>query len=331
MERIIAVIVSHNRHAQLVQAIEAIRQQTLPPTNILVVNNGSSDLTSVWLDKQEDIIQIYQDNKGSAGGYHAGISWAYENKYSWIWCMDDDSYPAADALQQLMAFRSSTTRLLNSAVLNKEDKFSFVWPTAGCENIGQVNTDCIEGEGFPFNGTLLHRDIIEKAGLPKPGLFYWGEEREYFYRIVNQHGISAVTVMASKHYHPPATYSHRSEWDYQTSWKMYFYVRNRLPVLQAKHNNKLVAFYQYAYFVAAFLWSIMKFQQESRFRKALFTFWPAMDAIRGKYTATPGLIIGRLNEKHQQSISALLFSPIKRALLTWLLPVQIDNSSPATS
>ena len=51
MERILALVVSHNRHAQLVNCIEAIRRQTTQPEAILVVNNGSSDYTSVWLDK----------------------------------------------------------------------------------------------------------------------------------------------------------------------------------------------------------------------------------------------------------------------------------------
>ena len=113
MEKIIAVVVSCNRHALLVECIEALRRQTRKPHTILVVNNGSSDYTTVWLDKQEDLVHLYQENQGSAGGYKAGIEWAYKNHYTWIWCMDDDGYPKQDALEKLVQHATGETLLLN--------------------------------------------------------------------------------------------------------------------------------------------------------------------------------------------------------------------------
>lgn len=331
MERIIAIVVSHNRHALLVKAIEAIRNQTLQPHDILVVNNGSSDYTSVWLDKQKDIIQIYQDNKGSAGGYFAGISWAHRKNYSWIWCMDDDSYPDHDALEQLIQFSQNNPHppLLNSAVINKDDYSKFVWETAGKTNVDDVNELYIEGEAFPFNGTLIHCSIIDKAGLPLSQLFYWGEEREYLNRIMYKFKIPAVTVMNSRHYHPPASYTHRNEWNYQTSWKMYFYVRNRYKVLYAKYNNRSVAFIKYLYYIGAFCWSIMIFQKEHKLRKMMFAAWPLMDVMTRNYTATPDSIMQSLKEKHDMKFASLLFLPIKKWILRLFLPVAIRKAEPA--
>ena len=55
----------------------------------------------------------------------------------------------------------------------------------------------------PFNGTLLHRKIVEKVDLPKPGLFIWGDETEYRFRIISKNKIPYCTVSDSIHYHPP--------------------------------------------------------------------------------------------------------------------------------
>ena len=330
MERIIAIIVSHNRHALLVQAIEAIRNQTVPPHDILVVNNGSSDLTSVWLDKQKDIIQITQENKGSAGGYHAGMAWAHKHNYSWLWCMDDDSYPETDALEHLMQYAAYNPEkpLLNSAVINKQDNNCFVWATGGCQIVDQVGELYIQGEAFPFNGTLIHRSIVDQVGLPLSQLFYWGEEREYLNRIIYKHKIPAVTVMNSRHYHPPATYSHRNEWDYQTSWKMYFFVRNRYKVLSSKHNNRFVATAKYFYYLAAFCWSIVIFQKKNKLRKMLFAAWPMMDAFKGNYAATPESIIATLKEKQAMSIPSLLLSPLSSWIIRSFTPVTARQTEP---
>ena len=55
MEKVIAVIVSYNRQALLAECIQALRAQTRKPDAILVVNNGSTDNTAVWLDAQQDV------------------------------------------------------------------------------------------------------------------------------------------------------------------------------------------------------------------------------------------------------------------------------------
>ena len=102
MEKVIAVVVTYNRKALLVECINALRAQSRPLDGILIVNNGSTDGTEEWLQQQTDIQFISQKNTGSSGGFSTGISWAYSNGYSWIWCMDDDGYPKQDALEKIL-------------------------------------------------------------------------------------------------------------------------------------------------------------------------------------------------------------------------------------
>jgi GT2 family glycosyltransferase len=329
MERIIAVVVSYNRHALLAECINAIRYQTKKPDAILVVNNGSVDYTSVWLDQQTDIIQIYQENKGSAGGYNTAISWAYEKGYSMIWCMDDDSCPKYDALENLLLYKGYELELLNCAVINKDNKSTFVSKTKNYSCIEEVKERMIEGVCHPFNGTLIHRSIIEKVGLPQTNFFYWGEEREYFYRIVNKYKIPAKTITHSIVYHPELSHAHKKEWDYQSSWKMYFYIRNRYKVLQSKYRFKIQAFFHYCYFLLAFVKSIVKYQKQHKFRKMIFMLWPIKDAIKNYFEHTPETVINKMATEYNKPITKIVFAPVKKAILSFFVPPYSDGSKAA--
>lgn len=297
MEKAIAVVVSYNRSNLLAACINALRKQTRKPDAILVVNNGSTDNTEAWLQQQQDLFFITQNNSGSGGGFNTGISWAFRHGYSWIWCMDDDGYPKEDALEKLLAHETRDRSLMNCAVLNKEDKRSFVWKTGNYKTIDEVDADLIEGIGHPFNGTLIHRSIIEKVGVPKTDMFLWGDETEYYYRIVKQHRFPVYTVATSIHYHPAAAFTFKKDWDHRTSWKMYYYIRNRLHVQQAKFSNKAIAMVNYCFFLMAFAAVIMVYQKSDRAKKLSFMFWPAADAFANDFSATPGAILYRLSSR----------------------------------
>jgi len=301
MEKAIAVVVSYNRRELLSECIAALRNQTRKLDAILVVNNGSTDNTEEWLQQQPDVFFITQKNVGSSGGFNSGISWAYKHGYSWIWCMDDDGYPKENALEKLLASETHERALINCAVINKEDKKSFVWKTKKYKTIDEVDVDIIPGIGHPFNGTLLHRAIVEKVGVPKTALFLWGDETEYYYRIVKQYKFPVYTVPASIHYHPATAFTFKKDWDYKTSWKMYFYVRNRLHVHNAKFTNKLTALINYSFFLLAFAGVIMVYQKTDRMKKLNFMIWPAADAFSNNFSATPPVILSRLSQPDNET------------------------------
>ncbi|MEO5945094.1 MAG: glycosyltransferase family 2 protein [Ferruginibacter sp.] len=327
MEKAIAVVVSYNRRVLLAECITALKNQTRKLDAIIVVNNGSTDDTEQWLQSQPGLNFITQKNVGSGGGFNAGIAWAYKNGYSWIWCMDDDGYPKADALQNLLKVETPQRSLLNCAVLNKEDKKSFVWNTGNHKTIEDVKVDLIEGIGHPFNGTLLHRSIVEKVGVPKASLFLWGDETEYYYRITKQHNIPVFTVAKSIHYHPAAAFSLKQDWDFKNSWKLYFYVRNRFQIHKAKFSNKAYALVNYLFFIAAFSGMILFFQKTDKAKKLGFLLWPIADAFKNNFTATPSTILVELNERKNKVYNYSLLVPIKNI---WTSIIATGNNSMAS-
>jgi len=304
MEKVIAVVVTYNRQKLLSECISALRSQTRPVDQILVINNGSNDNTENWLQQQNDIEFITQANVGSGGGFNTGIKLAYEKGFDWIWLMDDDGYSKEDALEKLLENDSEELCLRNCAVINKEDKKSFVWKTSNYKSIDEVKDSIIKNFAHPFNGTLLHKKIIEKVGLPKKELFIWGDETEYYYRIINKHKIPFYTKANSIHYHPVSAYSFKNDWNYNNNWKMYYYVRNRFYILKSKYSkNAVLAFTMYIAFLIAFSGIIVTFQKTHKFKKLSFIFWPMKDAFTNNYKVTPSIILQRLSTKNHYHLS----------------------------
>src|SRR4051812_17280504 len=117
---IAAVIVTCNRLPLLQKGVDAVRRQTLKPAAIYVIDNGSTDGTPEWLAGQGDLVVIRQENLGSAGGQYAGVRAAYRGGHDWVWCMDDDTIPADDALREMTlipAFGDAGTGFIASVVL----------------------------------------------------------------------------------------------------------------------------------------------------------------------------------------------------------------------
>jgi rhamnopyranosyl-N-acetylglucosaminyl-diphospho-decaprenol beta-1,3/1,4-galactofuranosyltransferase len=332
MEKVIAVVVSYNRQALLAECVKALQQQTRKPDAILVINNGSTDNTAVWLDGRKDLHHITQSNVGGAGGFSRGIKWAYQNGYSWIWCMDDDGYPKEDALEMLLKNEGHERALLNCAVLDKNDKQSFVWKTGNFKTINEVKQPVINGIGHPFNGTLIHRSIIAKVGVPKAKFFVWGDETEFYYRIIKRYNIPVKTITSSVHYHPATNYSYKNDWQFEQGWKMYYYLRNRFDILKSKYPTLLQAIAGYIFFLGAFSLLTLRYQKTSRLKKINFMIWPVMDALRNRFDATPSTVLYKLREQQSKTVLALWMAPIKSWVAHFLTPqVSAEHSTTATA
>lgn len=298
MDKVIVVIVTYNRRESLSHCITALKNQTRKPDNILVINNGSTDETGDWLKKQKDLDHISQENVGSAGGFYTGIKTAYERGYNWIWLMDDDGFPREDALEKLLCGHTEELMLRNCAVINKDDKKSFVWKTLNYKSLDEVKSPVIQNIAHPFNGTLLHRKIVERVGFPNPKLFLWGDETEYYYRIIRKNAIPFCTITDSIHYHPATSFSFKQDWDYKTGWKMYYYIRNRFHVHRSKFSSVIpLAYMMYIGFLFVFAFITFAFQKTDRIKKLAFILWPAKDALRNNFSVSPVTILQRLKNK----------------------------------
>ncbi len=239
METVTAVIVTYNRLADLKICLDSLRQQTRRPDAMLVVNNGSTDGTTDWLTTQTDLTVINQANLGGAGGFATGIDGAFQSGATWLWCMDDDCIAAPDALEQLLKSPNLGACIKNSMSVSMNDSEELAFfvdrPNRKYRKVtDMISLDLIYGVAAFFNGTLIHRDVVDTIGIPDRKLFIWGDEVEYMTRA-QRLGFPVVTVPKSVFRHPPSFDRNGIPWP--GAWKQYYAVRNQRRVFQNIHGQ----------------------------------------------------------------------------------------------
>lgn len=269
--KIAAVVVTYNRLSLLQECIASLRNQTRKLDEIIIVNNSSTDGTLEWLNQQEDLTVITQENSGSAGGQHTGIKTAYEKGCDWIWCMDDDCRISETALSELVNHLQQNT-VLNCIVLSKSDsnKLAFglydLTDKIFYENYSVAKKkDCIDYASL-FNGTLLPAKLVEKIGLPIQELFIKGDEIEYFHRIKKNKFITK-TIPTSLLFHPTPKikiiktplFNHRFE--FLDSIRRYYRARNFILNYKKYHNFSLKTFIK---FLVLDIYGIIFYQKNFR-------------------------------------------------------------------
>lgn len=233
---IIAVVVTYNRLELLKRNIHCLRQNK-PLTSILVVNNGSTDGTTDWLDAQADIRVIHQANVGGSGGFYTGIQAAYEAGADWIWCMDDDVFPRADCLEHLLVEAHRTgvgmlapRRLQEGRVFTNDfQAYNLTNPFASMYRgklSKQVVNEPVEIVGTAFEGPFIKREVVAKIGLPRKDLFIFCDDTDYCLRIVLA-GYKILYVPAAlmdkEKFFSQDSWSERNR---KKKWKRFYQVRN---------------------------------------------------------------------------------------------------------
>lgn len=106
--RLVALIVTFNRLDKLKKTWAA--SSALNFTDIIIVNNASTDNTAQWLagihDPRLAVISL-NTNIGGAGGFKSGIEYIQQKVAAdWVVMYDDDAYPPGDLFEKFEAIRN---------------------------------------------------------------------------------------------------------------------------------------------------------------------------------------------------------------------------------
>ncbi|WP_404786663.1 glycosyltransferase family 2 protein [Altericista sp. CCNU0014] len=173
------IIPTYNRLWCLSKAIESCRN-TQCQSEIIVVDDGSTDGTWKWLQAQEDVIAIWQPNQGQTWAINRGTLMA---KGQYIRFLDSDDILCDGTIDKQFQTAIATEATL---VYSRVDSMEY--------ESGRI-TECPEpplwddflaiqlGEtyGSHFLGMLFHRDLVEK--VPRRPDFAYREDRMFLLEV----------------------------------------------------------------------------------------------------------------------------------------------------
>lgn len=226
---ICSIIVTYNRKELLSRCLEAVKKQSYKLSSILIIDNASTDNTFEYLTKNGNISdqkiinnklvdvstegdRIYyyrlETNGGGAGGFYTGLKLAHESSdFDAYWLMDDDGYPSDDCLEKQLPYLTNYDYVMPVSIdIDNHAKLS--WATR--KKSGEKTTtydELIEDWGvvmpfiFPFNGSLMSKNLVNKVGYINSKLFIWGDDYEHYFRCLKA-GFAPVTVLDALFYHP---------------------------------------------------------------------------------------------------------------------------------
>lgn len=229
-------------------------------------------------------------NVGGAGGFYEGMKWALLNGYDYFWLMDDDGFPKNDCLDYLMSVANPSC-ILCPIVLSDNDsellafpyRSSFFRVVETTEDFCSISLEGFVPIVFPFNGTLISKEIVDEIGFPKKEFFIWGDEREYILRA-NRAGFRARTYIKAIHFHPkrkesgyPMFFNLLKFNNPNTDLKFYCYSRNTIWILKE---------YRGLFYVLLFVLKLFWFNLFTKFNvKRLFLLFKALlDNLNNDFT-----------------------------------------------
>jgi rhamnopyranosyl-N-acetylglucosaminyl-diphospho-decaprenol beta-1,3/1,4-galactofuranosyltransferase len=236
--RVCAIVVTFERWALLEECLRALLEQTRAPDEVLVVDNASGDGTPELVRERfpSALVRTLPSNRGAAGGFAAGLAWGHERGHDWLWCLDDDTIAAPDALERLLdaAARAPGRRplLLCSRVdWTDGEMHPMNRPVVRWRWSAEFGLGASEGLVLIRSGTwvsaLFARECVDRFGLPPEHYFLWTEDVEYTTRVLRDD--LGYLVPDSRVEHRTKTTATALD---DTSTRFYFHVRNYLLFLR---------------------------------------------------------------------------------------------------
>lgn len=293
--RIAAVVVTFNRKVLLCECLEALLRQSFAVDSIFVVDNASSDGTETLLRERGYLnnprIQYLrlESNLGGAGGFHAGMSAAYEKGFEWIWLMDDDTEPYADALEQMRqcmgepGVAAIANQKLNTRSSVTQDGLRLLSaPEAGGQHALVKYSS--------FVGLLVSRWAIAKVGLPRPEFFIHYDDTEYCIRLREAGNILLAADSCVVHKEVARGEARKEIFGYvfyqEDIYRFcfrYFKHRNFACILACHCRNPLIRYCRLVARFVCFAAAVLAFDRDYRWERIKILAKANWDGVRGRF------------------------------------------------
>jgi glycosyltransferase involved in cell wall biosynthesis len=163
------IIPAFNRAQTLPRALYSCINQTRPPDQIIVVDDGSTDDTSSLISKQfPQVDYIHQPNQGVSTARNTGIRQAiHQNNNAWIALLDSDDEWLPNKLErQLAAWQMQPQhRLIHCDEIWIRDGRRVNARNKHRKHGGHIFHHCLPLCAISPSATLLQRSLLDETGL----------------------------------------------------------------------------------------------------------------------------------------------------------------------
>ncbi|TJZ87379.1 glycosyltransferase [Paracoccus hibiscisoli] len=253
---ITAVVVTHDRLDKLSVTVTRLLDQ--PLQRVIVVDNASTDGTAAWLAAQADPrLRVHRcdSNLGGAGGFSVGMQLARDEEPSdWTVVMDDDGRPAPGAIDAFRALDLTGWDAIGAAVfhpdgrvceMNRPYRNPFWHPGAFLRTLARMPlgrgrrgfhlTDAdyradaliLPVDMSSFVGLFLSRAALQRAGLPDPRLFIYGDDQLYTL-LMRRQGLRIGFAPQVRFDHDTTAVQGQGGVVLRPMWKVFYMYRNAL-------------------------------------------------------------------------------------------------------
>ena len=192
---ITVVVNTYNDRAHIGRAIRSVLNQTQPPEDIIVVDDGSSDGTGEYLKAEfgDRLIYHYHPNRGLPASRNVALELSSGR---WLAFIDSDDYWAPEKLELTITEtidRPSVGMVACAGVqCTPEGKLLCDLELPKPYSMGVVRSELRRRNPFSPSGVMIRRDVLKHIGG-------WPEDMRYAEDIVTFAKIAAAYEIAAVH------------------------------------------------------------------------------------------------------------------------------------
>jgi glycosyltransferase involved in cell wall biosynthesis len=147
------------------RALVSVFSQTLLPTEVTVIDDGSTDDTSAMIYQEFPTVNYhYQENQGVSSARNLGI---HHSTSDWLAFLDSDDewLPDKLSLQAAALSLNSESRVCHTEELWIRNGVRVNLPKKYTKKGGWIFTECLPHCAISPSTTLIHRSVFENIGL----------------------------------------------------------------------------------------------------------------------------------------------------------------------
>jgi GT2 family glycosyltransferase len=190
-ERIVSIVIpTFNRFDRLQRCIDRIEQNVSSPSEVIVVDGGSTDGTRDWLARRRDLRVILEpEREGAVRAFNKGFRAATGHYVMWL---NDDAYPLPGAVGAAVAM-IERPELADVGVV----AFYHNWHSERnvldrVKHNGETYELC-HVRGYPYaNFGLLRRELLKQVGFADERYYFFGFDPDLSLKVQFEAGLKVI-------------------------------------------------------------------------------------------------------------------------------------------